>query len=179
MHRPRSIRDKTRLNSFRWFDCAGRELGDDFKTKRLFSDYGRPNARLAQLNHYPLGAMESYVLKADRGRVNRQADLGMDYWVERNYSAGSDNSIARYSADKDTQLAVLMDDSRLAALHKNAVAWRRSRFRELMLQEPNRALFTRLLMTPPSRPVDAAAGEALRGFAMAGLAAEKDRDQGN
>ena len=38
----------------------------------------------------------------------------------------------------------------LGPLHHRAVAWRRARFAELMQAEPWRALFGRLLMTPPS-----------------------------
>jgi len=95
VHRPRDARDAERLARFRWYDCEGRALGEAFRKQRLFNDYGQSNTRLAQLNHYPLGAMESYVLKADRGRVNRQAELGMDYWVERNYGSIEDDAAQR------------------------------------------------------------------------------------
>ncbi|AHD01264.1 glycosyltransferase family 2 protein [Leisingera methylohalidivorans] len=166
VHRPRDLGSPAQLDSFRWYDCEGRELGRAFKTKRLFSNYGQPNGRLAQLNHYPLGAMESYVLKADRGRVNRQAELGMDYWVERNYCSAEDTSIARYGPASADLRAVLMDDPELARLHSRAVAWRRARFAGLMTQEPYRALFARLLMTPPARPVSPAAADLLRSFAI-------------
>ncbi|WP_264213142.1 glycosyltransferase family 2 protein [Leisingera thetidis] len=165
VHRPRDARGAAQLERFRWFDCEGRELGGAFRTQRLFSDYGRPNHRLAQLNHYPLGAMESYVLKADRGRANRQAAMGMDYWVERNYCGASDISIARYGAARSALQAELAADPRLARLHGAAAAWRHDRFAALMQQEPCRALFARLLMTPPSRTVSPAAAELLRGFA--------------
>lgn len=178
VHRPRSIRDKARLERYRWFDCAGRELGGDFKTKRLFSDYGQSNTRLAQLNHYPLGAMESYVLKAARGRVNRQAGLGMDYWVERNYAACEDHAIARNAPARAALQAELMADAELARLHGTAVAWRKTRFMELMLTEENRALFTRLRMTPPARVLTAAEGAEMRRFAMLGLAAEGSKRPG-
>lgn len=178
VHRPRDVKDAARLDRFRWFDCEGRELGAEFKTKRLFSSYGRPNGRLAQLNHYPLGAMESYVLKADRGRVNRQAELGMDYWVERNYCAASDTSIARSSAARAELQAGLLRDPELARLHAGAVAWRHERFAALMQQEPFRALFARLLMTPPSRAVSPAAAELLRGFAMQEQAAGPQPEDG-
>ncbi|WP_027258486.1 glycosyltransferase family 2 protein [Leisingera aquimarina] len=173
VHRPRDIRSTAQLDSFRWYDCEGRELGKAFKTKRLFSNYGQPNGRLAQLNHYPLGAMESYVLKADRGRVNRQAELGMDYWVERNYCSAEDTSIARYGTACAGVRAGLMEDPDLARLHSGAVAWRHARFAGLMTQEPCRALFARLLMTPPARPVSPAAAELLRGFAIPGQAGQQ------
>ncbi|MFW8592660.1 glycosyltransferase family 2 protein [Cribrihabitans neustonicus] len=167
IHRPRGSKDAERLEAFRWFDCEGRELGHQFKTKRLFSDFGRPNYRLAQLNHYALGAMESFVLKADRGRaVHADDQLGMDYWVERNFNTAEDTSIARYSEARAALLEELMQDQKLARLHARAVEWRQARFLELMRQEPSRALFARLLMTPPSRPVNAATARTLTSFAV-------------
>lgn len=172
IHRPRSA-EKDQLTSFRWFDCEGRELGGSFKTKRLFSDYGQPLYRHAQLNHYPLGAMESYVLKADRGRANRSgSELGMDYWVERNFSAEEDRSVQRYQPGRDALLADWMADPILGDLHRTAAEWRHLRFRTLMEQEPSRALFARLMMTPPSRPVSAATARTLQGFAALGRSRE-------
>lgn len=169
VHRPRGVKDIDALQSYRWFDCTGRELGEDFKTKRLFSNYGQDNFKLAQLNHYPLGAMESYVLKADRGRVNRaDLPLGLDYWVERNFNTDEDMSIARYSAARDGFLAAWKDDARLSKLHDRAVAWRHDRFKKLMCEEPFRDLFSRLLMTAPSRPISAVTGRTLTGFALLG-----------
>lgn len=151
VHRPRNP-DKSKLDSARWFDGEGRELEDKFATKGIFSPYGRPNYGLVQLNHYPLGAMESYIVKADRGRaVHSDHMLDVDYWVERNFSAEEDSTIA--ALDSSDQRAELMADPELARLHDEAVHWRKARFDELMLQEPFRALFGRLLMTPPSRPV--------------------------
>lgn len=178
VHRPRGLRDEAHLNFYRWFDCEGRELGQAFKTKRLFSDYGQPNHRLAQLNHYPLGAMESYVLKADRGRaVHSDHMLGMDYWVERNFNTDEDTSVSRYAPARDAIRALLMEDDKLARLHADAVAWRHQRFRELMLEDPYRALFSRLLMTPPSRPINAVTARTLTGFALLGRREEARRAQ--
>ncbi|MFW8637229.1 glycosyltransferase family 2 protein [Cribrihabitans pelagius] len=179
IHRPRGDKDPDRLEQFRWFDCEGRELGGQFKTQRLFSDFGQPNYGLAQLNHYPLGAMESFVLKADRGRAVHSDDrLGMDYWVERNFSTAEDTSIARYTAARAALQDELMQDRKLARHHARAVDWRQARFLELMRQEPGRALFARLLMAPPSRPVNAATARTLSGFAALERAARNSADGG-
>lgn len=153
VHRPRAL-DKSRLAKARWFDGSGRELDERFKTNRVFSDYGRSSHDLVQLNHYPLGAMESYILKSDRGRVNRASlPLGMDYWVERNWCSEIDTSIARYRNVRNAIKTVFLQDAKLRQLHEQAVAWRHERFAELMQAEPNRALFGRLMMTPPSREI--------------------------
>lgn len=172
VHRPRSA-DSLRSTTFRWFDCEGRELGPEFKTQRLFSTFGRPNFRLAQLNHYALGAMESYVLKADRGRVNRSdLPLGMDYWVERNFNTATDTSIARYQLDTAAFLDHIKSDGGLADRHDEAVKWRHDRFRSLMMDDRFRSLFSRLLMTPPSRLINATTARTLTEFALLGRQAK-------
>lgn len=153
VHRPRSP-DPERLEAARWFDGEGRELDEKFKTQRIFSNYGRSNYKLVQLNHYALGAMESYILKASRGRaVHSDHMLGVDYWVERNFNQETDASILDLGPKMQNELSNLKSDATLANLHDAAVSWRRNQFETLMKQEPFRALFGRLLMTPPTRAV--------------------------
>ena len=151
VHRPRSP-NPGRIGAARWFDGSGRELGEAFRTQRLFSDFGQDNYQLAQINHYALGAMESYVVKADRGRANREAGaFDMAYWVERNFSAVEDASIDALAGPRGAVLAELHLDPILGPLHRAAVAWRRTRFDALMGHEPWRALFGRLMMAPATR----------------------------
>ncbi|WP_372614712.1 glycosyltransferase family 2 protein [Aquicoccus sp.] len=153
IHRPRNP-GPDRLKGARWFDGAGRELPPQFLKRQIFSPFGRPNYGLVQLNHYPLGSMENFVLKADRGRAVHGSDmLDLDYWVERNYNTDLDTSISALEPQRAAALAALKSDTRLGTLHDEAVAWRKARFDALMQQEPYRALFGRLLQTPPSRPV--------------------------
>ena len=153
VHRPRQP-DKDRLPASRWFDGEGRELDEQFKTRRIFSNYGRSNYALVQLNHYALGSMEAFLVKADRGRaVHSDQMLDVDYWVERNYNTDEDTSILPLTTAFEAELAALHADETLLKLHKKAVAWRQKRFSQLLELEPYRALFGRLLQTPPSRPV--------------------------
>jgi hypothetical protein len=150
VHRPRSPAPGS---TARWFDGAGREVPDLASGQRIFSDYTRPNYGLVQLNHYALGAMESYLVKCDRGRANREASgFDMGYWVERNLCAVEDRSILQL--DSRALRAELLADSLLADLHHRAVLWRKARFTALMAEEPWRALFGRLLMCPPSQALD-------------------------
>ncbi len=161
VHRPRSP-DPDRIGTARWFDASGRTLDPKFHTGRIFSNYGRKNNRLAQLNHYPLGAMESYVVKADRGRaVHSDHMLDVDYWVERNFCTQEDQTIRTLGPQMNANLKAFMSDETLNQLHQSAVAWRHARFDALMKQEPFRALFGRLLMTPPTRPVTLKAAQML------------------
>lgn len=149
VHRPRNP-DPARTP--RWFDGSGREMPP---SNRIFSDYRQDNYQLVQLNHYALGAMESYLIKADRGRANREASaFDMGYFVERNLCDVVDTSVqALNSTDLRTALHA---DPILGPLHAQAVAWRRARFATLMAEEPWRALFGRLLMSKPSRALSPA-----------------------
>lgn len=168
VHRPRSP-DPDRVHQARWFDGEGRELDDKFRTTRIFSNYGRSNYRLVQLNHYPLGSMENYVLKADRGRaVHADHMLGVDYWVERNFNQDEDTTIYALAPRMQAELDALKSDPVLNDLHAAAVAWRRARFEELMKLEPYRALFGRLLMCPPTRAVPLNEARFLVGYANLG-----------
>jgi hypothetical protein len=165
VHRPRSP-DASRIGQTAWFDGEGRELPEKFNRQRIFSNMGQSNTALVQLNHYPLGAMESYIVKCDRGRAVHGGDrLGMDYWAERNFSAEEDLTIAATARARDAALAALKADDALARLHRDAVRWRKARFEALMEQEPYRALFGRLLLTPPARPVPLQAARFLTHFA--------------
>ncbi|WP_415920819.1 glycosyltransferase family 2 protein [Tateyamaria sp. SN6-1] len=165
IHRPRDP-DKKKVDAARWYDSHGRALDAQFRTRRIFSNFGQPNYGIAQINHYPLGAMETYILKSDRGRAVHSDDvLGVDYWVERNFGTDTDDSIRRYDGPRDAHLATLMADDTLARLHDDAVAWRKARFDTLMMDEPCRALFGRLLMTPPTQPVSPKAAQFLVGYA--------------
>lgn len=149
VHRPRSPR---RTVAQRWFDGSGRELPPEYHRTRIFSPFGRDNYGLVQLNHYALGAMESYLVKCDRGRANRDASrFDMGYWVERNFCDVEDQSISALAPQRVQHLAVMHTDPVLAELHQKSVAWRKQRFGELMQDENWRGLFGRLLLSRPAR----------------------------
>lgn len=151
VHRPRSPVPE-RMAAQRWFDGAGRELPADYHRGRLFSPLGRNNTALVQLNHYALGAMESYLVKCDRGRANREASaFDMGYWTERNFNSAEDHSIAALAPRSAPVLAALRADPVLGHLHDAAVAWRHQRFADLMQDEAWRGLFGRLMMAGPTR----------------------------
>ena len=165
VHRPRNS-DPDLLPQQRWFDGSGRALPPSFNMGRLFSDYSRDNYQLVQLNHYPLGSMQNYLVKADRGRANREASgFDMSYWVERNFCEVEDRSIT--ALNSGDLRAELLADAVLGPLHRQAVEWRKRRFATLMQDEPWRALFGRLLMTPPARTLTAAQAEPLLRHARA------------
>lgn len=167
VHRPRAP-DPARLGAARWVDGSGRPLPAAYAREGLFSPYGRDNFALVQLNHYALGEMESFVVKADRGRANRTAGtFDMAYWIDRNFAAEEDRTIGALAPRMGPILAGLRADPVLGPLHAQAVAWRQARFRALMADEGFRSLFARLQMTPPTRPLPPAAAAEVIGWARA------------
>src|SRR5690606_4607020 len=97
VHRPRQP-DRARMAAQVWVGGNGAVLPASFHTGRIFSPLGQDNYRAFQLNHYALGAMESYVVKCGRGRANRDGEpFDLSYWVERNFDAVEDRSIQRLS----------------------------------------------------------------------------------
>ncbi len=168
VHRPRSP-NPDRIAQARWFDGSGRELPPAFHTGRIFSDYTADNYQLAQLNHYALGSMQNYLVKADRGRANREASgFDMGYWVERNFAEVEDTSIQALNSQSLRQ--DLLNDPILKDLHLSALAWRKARFSALMQAEPWRALYGRLLMTPPSHSLTVEEAKDLLRYAQANSA---------
>ena len=148
VHRPRSP-DPDRIAQAVWCDGSGRTLPQRMHSGGIIADYRHDTCGLVQLNHYALGAAESYVVKCDRGRANRDAaTFDMGYWVDRNFDAVEDRTIL--ALDSQALRDDLRGDPVLADLHRKGVAWRHARFAALMTEEPWRAFFGRLLMCPPS-----------------------------
>lgn len=155
VHRPRSP-DPAHQAGQSWFDGSGRPLPQTFARDRMFSTYGQDNYKLVQLNHYPLGSVEDFVLKCDRGRSNSSAEpLDMAYWVERNLCAVRDEGLAESFAICNDLRAELRADATLAALEARAANWRAARLATLLQEESYRALYGRLLMAPASRLLSA------------------------
>ncbi len=155
VHRPRSL-DPDRIDGVVWVDGAGRPLPAGFVRNRVFTDPGSAPYGLVQLNHYALGSMQGYLVKADRGRANREASaFDMGYWVERNFDAAEDRGILRMAGRSAPLLAGLRADPVLGPLHDAALRWRQARFAALMQEEPWRALFGRLMLAPASRVLSA------------------------
>ncbi|WP_435259144.1 glycosyltransferase family 2 protein [Thioclava sp. FR2] len=150
VHRP-----KGEKRPARWFDP---NLG-----QRLFSAPGSDHYSVMQLNHYALGAMESYIVKCDRGRANRSASaFDMSYWCDRNFADEEDTSLQELNSSTIRQ--DLLADPVLQTLHQDSVIWRKARFAELMQEEPWRALFGRLMMTPPARILAPAEAQRIRQY---------------
>ncbi|SLN17324.1 glycosyltransferase family 2 protein [Pseudooctadecabacter jejudonensis] len=77
---------------------------------------------LVQLNHYALRAVETYMLKVDRGNANHaDAKDAMAYWRRYDNNDLHDTNIQRMTDDIDTARDELLKDAELKSLHTAAV----------------------------------------------------------
>lgn len=129
-HRP-FIRKSTPPDRMpRWTDGAGRPVPDTFLTaateRRIRKFPARGARRLATLNHYALRSLDSYLVKNDRGDVNRENRAFDDtYWRERADVGWEDRSIQRHLPALGAGIAALKTLPGVAALHQEAVALHR------------------------------------------------------
>ena len=87
---------------------------------------------VAQVNHYALRSLESFLVKRDRGRVNHVGqDMGLDYWRRFDLGEVECRAIRRYDAAAEDWRVRLRGDAVLGALHGAAVDWHRARIAAL------------------------------------------------
>lgn len=110
-----------------WTDGSGRAVPHKFlvaanpRRIRKFPSLGARDH--ATLNHYALRSLDSYLVKNDRGDVNRENRAFDDtYWRERNDGAWQDLSIRRYLPALQAEIDRLRADPEIDALHRAAVA---------------------------------------------------------
>jgi hypothetical protein len=126
-HRPFFKPKLAPRNHPRWTDGAGRAVPDKFlvaANPRRIRKFPAMGARVhATLNHYALRSLDSYLVKNDRGDVNRENRAFDDtYWRERNDAAVEDRSILRYLPKLEAEMARLRADPVIDALHLDCVA---------------------------------------------------------
>ena len=132
-----------------WTDGSGRDVPHRFlvaANKRRIRKFPAAGARdYATLNHYALRSLDSYLVKNDRGDVNRENRAFDDtYWRERNDPAWQDTSIHRYLPDLEREMAALMDLPGIGDLHAKAVQLHSAKRDELLAQESYQAMQAQL-----------------------------------
>ena len=150
-HRP--FHDDTKHQPH-WTDGAGRQVPKPFRsaaTKRRIRAFpARGARRFATLNHYALRSLDSYLVKNDRGDVNREHRAFDDsYWRDRNDAAWEDRSIQRYLPALNEEIDRLKALPGVADLHAASVAAHRAR-RDALLTDPSyRAMQAQLRAASP------------------------------
>lgn len=151
VHRPK--RGKDRLPN--WVDGGGNPLPEMFaKQDARINMFGiRVNTDLVQLNHYSLRSAESFMVKRARGLPNHmEREIGLGYWVERNFNTVKDNSIQHMVAATQARLDALMQLKTVSNLHEKAYQVHKLRFAEMMTNRAEIQLFWHLALSATSHP---------------------------
>jgi hypothetical protein len=107
----------------------------------------------ATLNHYALRSLDSYLVKNDRGDVNREGRVFDDtYWRERNDPAYEDASIHRYLPRLQAALKAVKADRDIGALHEECVRLHCEKRDELLAKPAYQEMFAHLKALPTYPP---------------------------
>lgn len=117
--------------SVHWTDGSGRQVPEAFATaamRRRRHRFRAAGARgLATLNHYTLRSLDSYLVKSERGDVNRvHRHFRLRYWVERNDDSVEEASILSRLPALEAEMAALRALPGVAAAHEACVAHHRA-----------------------------------------------------
>jgi len=155
VHRPKRKRD--RLPN--WVDGGGNPLPDVFaKQDGRINMYGtQASTDLVQLNHYSLRSAESFMVKRARGLPNHtKREIGLGYWVERNFNTVEDTSIQRMIVATQAKLDQVMQIKTVSNLHEKAHQIHKNRFNEMMTNRADIQLFWHLTLSATSQTPSAA-----------------------
>ena len=148
VHRPKSP-DKLREAETVWRDGSGNPLPWHAPQGMTMIPTMTPKYKLAQLNHYALGSVENFLIKADRGKPNHTSDpINAIYWRDRNLNTVMDDAVDIVAEDRNRILQRWLSDSKLKRLHDDAIAWRKARIADLRLTEAGEALFVQVRSIP-------------------------------
>lgn len=144
-----------------WTDGSGRKVERKFlmtENPRRIRKFPARGARdFATLNHYALRSLDSYLVKNDRGDVNREHRAFDDtYWRERNDPAWEDVSIHRYLPSLKKEITRLKRYKGIKALHQECVR-RHCAKRDALLQQPAYQTMQQQLRNAPGLPPQEAA----------------------
>ncbi|NHF73022.1 glycosyltransferase family 2 protein [Paracoccus xiamenensis] len=144
VHRPRHRKDSQPL----WVDGSGRKLppvmgGND---KRMSLSGLRDHRKLAEMHHYSLRSVQGFMVKSERGLPNRSdKQIGLGYWVDRNFNSMENTAARRMSPRLHSQIAALKELPGVADLHLAALQWHRDRFAALVKTQAAYDLYCQIL----------------------------------
>ncbi len=126
-HRPNKL-DPGQEGAVKWVNGSGRDM-----TAETLKNGWRNSKRsigydLVQLNHYALRSAESFLIKRQRGRaLHVDRSIGLNYWIRMDWGDYRDVTIQRNLPRMQAEYDRLMQDSRLAALHRAGHEWHRAK----------------------------------------------------
>ena len=117
LHAPKISKSKENNTSWGSAEWLADPEADPTRPK---SDFGYD---IAQVNHYPLKSVDAYLMKRRRGRANHfNETLGTQYWDRWNLGGEKDTSINKVAKRRREEMALLLEDSLTAHLHKAALS---------------------------------------------------------
>lgn len=131
VHRPRSKPSKPA----RWVGPDGYETAPGFaQNDGVISFYGCMRGKpVLGLNHYSLRSVEEFIVKRARGLPNHmEREIGLTYWVERNWNSEPVHEISRMMPQTKEELTRLLDLKDVTTLHDGCRAEHRRRYLELV-----------------------------------------------
>ncbi|MEH7826724.1 glycosyltransferase family 2 protein [Gemmobacter denitrificans] len=100
---------------------------------------------VAQVNHYQLRSMDSFLVKSARGKVNHVNDkMEFGYWARNDSNEESCDLIRRYDTATESWMSELLEDRRLNTLHQRAVRWHQEKIAELHAAPDFRKMIARI-----------------------------------
>ena len=154
VHRPK--RGKDRVPN--WVDGGGHPLPEEFAKKdgRINMFGIQASTDLVQLNHYSVRSAESFMTKRARGLPNHvDREIGLGYWVERNFNTVEDSSIQYMVAGTKAHLEGLLQIKTVSNLHKKSCQIHKAQFEKMMTNRVNVQLFWHLILSASSQPPSA------------------------
>jgi len=151
VHMPKKP-NQGRLAQTIWRDGSGNPLPSRSPKGSTLIPTFSDQYELAQINHYALGSVESYLVKQMRGKPNHSTDpIDLAYWADRNFNDVEDKSIQRATKLSAPFLSKYKTDKTLADLHENAVMWRRKQISRLQTESDSFYLYARVIQMGSSK----------------------------
>ncbi|MEM6408749.1 MAG: glycosyltransferase family 2 protein [Pseudomonadota bacterium] len=115
-----------------------------------------PIARdLVQLNHYSVKSAADFMVKRERGLPNHtEKEIGLTYWVERNFNHVEDATIAHMRAATARQEDLFLELPDVALSQKLCRAWNETEFERVLSTPDGLQLFGRLQLANASAEID-------------------------
>lgn len=147
LHRPR-FKDDHAIG-FVWRTPDGADISSEMNNSAKSRCDWQAASKNAYLNHYPIRAIQSYLIKKMRGRANHvREELGEQYFRKWDLNDAQDHSISRFDEARDVVLADLLSDTETERLHKKGTRQIRRRISQLMEKPAFRDLFYKVTGAP-------------------------------
>lgn len=144
VHRPKGLSREFR-ETLVWLDANGTPLPPVIWDKAWRMSKAQWGYTHATINHYAVRSAENFLVKRERGKVNRtKREQGLAYWFRMNHNAAEDRSILRMKQRVEAEKTALLSLPGVAEAHARAVDWHRRRIATLKTDPDYAGLFAKI-----------------------------------